>query len=63
MTDDTQLDLEAEDGFGGESCPVCGRDFDQDEWEVRSQGGDSWGGYAIHECPTDGCEGTAMVNY
>lgn len=56
------LILFAEDGIGGEPCPVCENPFDTDAWEKVSHGGDAWGGQANYRCPD--CEkGTASVNY
>lgn len=59
-----RLVLFAEDEWPDDlKCPSCGTPWDQDEWEVIAHGGDAWGGQAVHECPKDGCDGTASVNY
>lgn len=46
-----------------ESCPVCGREVDQDEWIEDGVAAGYRGGSATYQCPTDGCEGTASVQW
>lgn len=42
-------------------CPICSARFDEDIWEYAFGFGDRSGASSYYDCPTDECEGTAVV--
>lgn len=60
---DDHIYCPAERDWSGKECAVCGRQFDQDEWQLEGHAGDAWGGSALYSCPNDDCDGTATVLY
>lgn len=61
MTDEHTVYCPAEEGVNSKNCPSCGLTVDTDKWDKDRVAAGSRGGSAHYSCPTESCDGKAVV--